>query len=121
MTRNGPGRVTDSRRANREVIFRRSLSLLFHPRRYGNISNNICKYMSIAISVESFSYLPNTEPFQSETSVRKAYVAWRADLLQQICLHFGWRNAPWDELHTKTTPESDSLMWSTYHALYSLA
>jgi len=77
--------------------------------------------MSIAISVESFSYLPDTEPFQSETSVRKAYVARRADLLQQICLHFGWRNAPWDELHTRTTPESDSLMWSTYDTLYSLA
>jgi hypothetical protein len=76
--------------------------------------------MSIDISVEAFSHLPDTEPFQSETSVRKAYVAWRSDLLQQICLHFGWRYAPWDEQHTRIISENDSLMWSTYQELYSL-
>lgn len=77
--------------------------------------------MSISIDVEGFYHLPDLPPFNSGTSVRKASLQWRSELLRLICEQMKWQSAPWSEPNEKAVPEGDSCSWTSFEKLCHFA
>lgn len=77
--------------------------------------------MSISIDVEGFFHLPDYPPFNSNTSVRRAHLQWRTEVLQLLCERMEWQSVPWGGPNGNAVPDGDSCSETSLLKLHDFA